>query len=119
MVDVAHLRRPGIRTTHARRISDRGPKLFPYRLWRFEQVDRVAERFGHFRLAIEPHDALRGRQQSLGLREETRRLELSRTQHALSQSDVEPRVPLARDLARQLQVLYLIFADGHQIGAVQ
>ena len=70
VIDVADLGRPRIRLPDALGIGDRRPQLRPDRFRRLEQPDRVAHRLRHLRLAVEPHDAARRREQRLGLGEE-------------------------------------------------
>src|SRR3989442_1746150 len=84
----------------ARRVGGCGFELLPDGLRRVEQGDRVAEALRHLGLAVEPEDALRRREQGLRLRER--------------EPVREPRVPAARDLAHQLEVLELVFAHRHE-----
>ena len=65
--------------------------------------DRVAEALRHLRLPVEPENLRRRREQRLRLGERV----------------AEARVEPAHDLARQLEVLALIFADRHARRAVE
>src|ERR1051325_5905438 len=103
-VDVADLRRARILARLARGIGRGGPQLFPNRLGRLEQADRVAETLRHLGLAVESQDALRLREQRLRLREEPVAV---------------ARVPAARDLAHQLEVLDLILADRNETSFIE
>jgi hypothetical protein len=67
----------------------------------------LPHRLRHLRLTVEAHDAPRGRQQRLRLGEE--RLVGRR----------ERVVPASRDDARQLEVLHLVLAHRHAVGAIE
>ena len=65
------------------------------------QIDRVAERFAHLRVAVGAHETWDASDKRLWLRED--RLELA--------------VEAPRRFARQLDVRQLVFADRHEMGA--
>ena len=69
-------------------------------------LDGVAQALGHLGVAVEPHDPLGRGEQRLGLREDRAR-------------GREPRRPPAGDLARKLEVLHLVLAHRHQVGAIE
>ena len=106
VVDVAHLRRPGVGPPHPLGVGHRRTQLRPDLFRRLQQPDRVPQGLGHLRLPIETHDAPRRCQERGGLR----KVRLIRR---------ETRVPPARDLARQLQMLDLVFAHRDDVGSVQ
>ena len=73
---------------------------------RLQHPDGVAQALRHLGLAVEAHDPLGLGEQRLGLRE-------------VILAAAELRVPPARDFPGQLQVLDLVLADRHQVGAVE
>src|SRR5204863_23778 len=82
------------------RVGGRGLELLPDGLGRVEEGNGVAEALRHLGLAVESEDALRGRQQCLRLGER--------------EAIREPRVPAARDLPHQLEMLELVFTHRHE-----
>ena len=99
VVDVAHLRRARIGALDPLGVGDGGTQLGPDLRARLEQPDRVTERLGHLRLAVEAHDPARRRQQRLWFWE-------------ILRVGRELRIPSARDDARELEMLHLVLADG-------
>src|ERR1035437_4593597 len=90
----------------ARGIRHGGAQLLPDRVRLLEKSDRVAERFRHLRLPVEPDNPARGRETRLRLRK-VRRLRR------------EAAVPVACDDPRQLEVLDLVFAHGNEVRVVE
>src|SRR5581483_4134301 len=106
VIDVADLGRPRIGLPHTVRIGHGRAKLLPDGGRRLQHADRVADRLRHLGRTVQPHDAARRRQ-------ERRRLGEIRFRRR------EPRIPPTRDLARELEVLDLVFTDRNRVGVIQ
>ena len=97
---------PRVGLTLAGWVSHRGTQLVPHRRRLLQQSNRITHGLRHLRLPVEPNNPTRWRQTRLRLREKGR---IGR----------EPRIPVARDHPRQLQMLNLILADRHGVRTVQ
>ena len=100
--DVAVLRLAGVAAPLAAHVGLGRGELLPHDLRRVVEADVVAEALRHLPLAVEAVDPRRLRQQRLRLGEDL----------------AEAVVELPRHLARQLEVLQLVLADRHAVGAV-
>src|SRR5215213_7322880 len=102
MKDVAYLRVPWVPPGDPGWIGLGRPEFLPDLVRTVEQANGIAQALGHLGLPIEARDPLRLGENGLRLRKEV---------------DPTPklRIPLASNLASQLQMLYLIFPDRDQI----